>query len=117
MASSALPTIFPAEMIGREYFGDGALRQLSPISAALHMGAERVVIIGVGGGRLEEEVGIVRNQDRGLVVPGSIECTPPARAFFGGRCGAVAPPDGSRGAQPTFVIEGVDVLVMQLLAA
>ena len=29
----------------------------------------------------------------------------------------MAPPDGSRGAQPTFVIEGVDVLVMELLAA
>jgi hypothetical protein len=29
----------------------------------------------------------------------------------------LAPPDGSRGARPTFVIGGVDVLVMELLAA
>jgi len=29
----------------------------------------------------------------------------------------VAPPDGSRGARPTFVIEGVSELVMELLAA
>ncbi len=49
MASSALPTIFPAELIGREYFGDGALRQLSPISPALRMGAERAMVIGVSG--------------------------------------------------------------------
>jgi NTE family protein len=49
MASSALPTIFPAEMIGREYFGDGALRQLSPISPALRMGADRAMVIGVSG--------------------------------------------------------------------
>ncbi len=28
-----------------------------------------------------------------------------------------APPDGLGGARPTFVIEGVDVLVMELLAA
>jgi NTE family protein len=49
MASSALPTIFPAEMIGREYFGDGALRQISPISPALRMGADRAMVIGVSG--------------------------------------------------------------------
>ena len=49
MASSALPTIFPAELLGREYYGDGALRQISPISPALHMGADRVVVIGVSG--------------------------------------------------------------------
>jgi NTE family protein len=49
MASSALPTIFPAEQLGMEYYGDGALRQLSPISSALRMGAERVMVIGVSG--------------------------------------------------------------------
>lgn len=49
MASSALPTIFPAEMIGRQYFGDGALRQISPISPALRMGADRALVIGVSG--------------------------------------------------------------------
>src|SRR5690625_5354711 len=40
LASSAIPTIFPAVRINREYFGDGALRQLAPISPALHLGAE-----------------------------------------------------------------------------
>jgi len=49
MASSALPTIFPSEQLGMEHFGDGALRQLSPISSALRMGAERVMVIGVSG--------------------------------------------------------------------
>jgi NTE family protein len=49
MASSALPTIFPSEMIGREYYGDGALRQISPISPALRMGADRAMVIGVSG--------------------------------------------------------------------
>ncbi len=47
MASSAIPTLFPATKIEHEYFGDGALRQLSPISPALHLGADRVFIIGV----------------------------------------------------------------------
>ncbi len=51
MASSAIPGIFPAAKIGDHYFGDGALRQLAPISPALHMGADRVFVIGVSGNR------------------------------------------------------------------
>lgn len=48
MASSALPFIFPAVKIHREFFGDGSMRQVAPISPALHLGAERVLVIGVG---------------------------------------------------------------------
>lgn len=51
MASSAIPTIFPSVRINREYFGDGALRQLAPISPALHLGAEALFVIGVSGNR------------------------------------------------------------------
>ena len=51
LASSAIPTIFPAVRINREYFGDGALRQLAPISPALHLGAESLFVIGVSGNR------------------------------------------------------------------
>jgi len=48
LASSALPFIFPAMRINREYFGDGSMRQIAPISPALHLGADRLLIIGVG---------------------------------------------------------------------
>jgi NTE family protein len=51
MASSAIPSLFPTTKIEHEYFGDGALRQLSPISPALHLGADRVFVIGVSGNR------------------------------------------------------------------
>lgn len=51
LASSAIPTVFPAVRINREYFGDGALRQLAPISPALHLGAESLFVIGVSGNR------------------------------------------------------------------
>ncbi len=47
LASSALPILFPAERLGNQYFGDGAVRQLSPLSPALHLGADRVLVIGV----------------------------------------------------------------------
>ncbi|WP_300453772.1 patatin-like phospholipase family protein [Accumulibacter sp.] len=48
MASSAIPFIFPAVHLNREYFGDGSMRQLAPISPAIHLGAEKVLIIAVG---------------------------------------------------------------------
>jgi len=46
MASSAIPLIFSPQRINREYFGDGSMRQIAPISPALHLGAERVLVIG-----------------------------------------------------------------------
>lgn len=51
LASSAIPTIFPTVRIHREYFGDGALRQLAPMSPALHLGADALFVIGVSGNR------------------------------------------------------------------
>lgn len=48
LASSALPFIFPPTRIHREYFGDGSMRQIAPVSPALHLGAERLLVIGVG---------------------------------------------------------------------
>ncbi|HWU85482.1 MAG TPA: patatin-like phospholipase family protein [Rhodocyclaceae bacterium] len=48
MASSAIPFVFPAVRIHREYFGDGSMRQLAPISPAVHLGAERILVIGAG---------------------------------------------------------------------
>lgn len=49
LASASIPLIFPPIRIGREYFGDGAVRQSAPISPALHLGASRVLVIGVSG--------------------------------------------------------------------
>jgi NTE family protein len=48
LASSALPFIFPPMHINREYFGDGSMRQIAPVSPALHLGADRLFVIGVG---------------------------------------------------------------------
>ena len=47
MASAAIPLLFPPMRLGDEYFGDGAMRQLNPLSPAIHLGADRVLIIGV----------------------------------------------------------------------
>lgn len=47
LASTAIPTLFPALRINREYFGDGAIRQLAPLSPAIHLGANKIFAIGV----------------------------------------------------------------------
>jgi NTE family protein len=45
MASSALPMLFPAVRVGREWFGDGGVRLTAPLSPALHLGATRILTI------------------------------------------------------------------------
>jgi NTE family protein len=54
LASAALPFIFPAVKVHREYFGDGSMRQIAPVSPALHLGADRVLIVGTGQRSLEQ---------------------------------------------------------------
>jgi NTE family protein len=46
LASSAIPFVFPPTMVGAEYFGDGAMRQMSPTAPALHLGADRILVVG-----------------------------------------------------------------------
>ena len=52
LASSAIPFVFPATQLhinGRaEYFGDGSMRQSAPVSPAIHLGAERILVVGAG---------------------------------------------------------------------
>jgi NTE family protein len=52
MASSAIPFLFPATPLwvdgNMEYFGDGSMRQSSPLSPAVHLGANKILAIGVG---------------------------------------------------------------------
>ncbi|RQO83944.1 patatin-like phospholipase family protein [Acidovorax sp. FJL06] len=59
LASSAIPFIFPAKGIELddhvEYFGDGSMRQSAPIAPAIHLGAERILVIGAG--RMHEPKG------------------------------------------------------------
>lgn len=46
MASLALPFLFPAIRLGGEYYGDGSMRQITPLSHAIHLGAEHLLVIG-----------------------------------------------------------------------
>ncbi len=59
LASSAIPFVFPTTSLaidGRtEWFGDGSMRQTAPISPAIHLGAQRVLVVGAG--RMHEPPG------------------------------------------------------------
>ena len=52
LASSAIPLIFPAVPLycneRCEYFGDGSMRDVAPISPAIHLGASRILVVGAG---------------------------------------------------------------------
>ncbi|AWL12592.1 hypothetical protein HMF8227_02134 [Saliniradius amylolyticus] len=47
MASAAIPLVFPTIRLHEDYFGDGSIHQLSPLSAPIHLGAERILVVGV----------------------------------------------------------------------
>jgi NTE family protein len=59
LASAAIPFVFPATELRidgqRQWFGDGSMRQSAPISPAIHLGAQRVLVIGAG--RMHEPPG------------------------------------------------------------
>ena len=55
LASTAIPLVFEPVKINREYFGDGAVRQTAPISPALHLGATRVLVVGVSGNPVDDQ--------------------------------------------------------------
>jgi len=54
MASAAIPFLFPAHKLNREFFGDGSMRQIAPVSPALHLGADRIVVVGTARIRIED---------------------------------------------------------------
>ncbi|MEZ0393111.1 MAG: patatin-like phospholipase family protein [Pseudobdellovibrionaceae bacterium] len=53
LASSSIPILFPATPVGSRHFGDGCVRNLSPLGPALYLGASELLVIGV---RLQKEI-------------------------------------------------------------
>lgn len=54
LASASIPLLFPPVRLGNGFYGDGAVRQTAPISPALHLGANRILVVGVNS-RLQEQ--------------------------------------------------------------
>jgi len=47
LASAAMPLVFPPVRIGNDYFCDGGIRLNTPTSPAIHLGVDRMFVIGV----------------------------------------------------------------------
>ncbi len=69
MASMGIPFLFPPVMIDGEHYGDGAQRQLWPLSPAIHLGADRLMIIGV---RAERYAGGAAQSRTAAPTPGQL---------------------------------------------
>ncbi|MBV8784300.1 MAG: patatin-like phospholipase family protein, partial [Gammaproteobacteria bacterium] len=70
MASVAIPLLFPPMRIAEEFFGDGAMRQLHPLSPAIHLGADRLLVVGV---RARRAAGVSVNRLQAVMpTPGEI---------------------------------------------
>lgn len=70
MASAAIPLLFAPMRIAQEYFGDGAMRQLHPLSPAIHLGADRLLVVGV---RARRAAGVSLNRlQPAMPTPGEI---------------------------------------------
>ena len=52
MASAAVPFLFPAVRMGDEYYGDGAMRQVAPLSPAINLGAGKLLVVTVRDSRM-----------------------------------------------------------------
>ncbi len=72
MASSAVPFVFPPVQIGGEFYGDGSMRHRAPLSPAIHLGADRMLIVGVRDERPDAEPPVGADPD------------PPTFAHLGG---------------------------------
>ncbi len=59
LASAAIPVLFPAVHIDNHWYSDGGLRQNTPISPALRLGADRVLVVALKSRSFEEKIGPV----------------------------------------------------------
>jgi NTE family protein len=69
MASVAIPLLFPPIRLDSEYFGDGSMAHLEPLSPPIRLGADRLLIIGV---RSREDTGMGKNVTPTMPTPGEV---------------------------------------------
>jgi len=72
LASSAIPLVFPCAQIGRDFYGDGSVHQLSPLSPAIHLGAEKLLVIGAEQPPQKFKLGEIRQTPSGADIAGHL---------------------------------------------
>jgi NTE family protein len=64
MASAAVPFVFPPVRLGGEFYGDGSMRHRAPLSPAIHLGADRMLVVGVRDERPDAEPPVGASPER-----------------------------------------------------
>jgi NTE family protein len=76
MASSAIPLFFPPERMDGALYGDGCIRLTSPLSPAIHLGAERIIAVGIRYFRTNEQTlelnRVMKREDLSLAEIGGV---------------------------------------------
>lgn len=72
MASSAIPMVFPTAKIDDEFLGDGSVHQLSPLSTPIHLGAEKILVIGVEQPNKKEKFADLQRNPRSAEIAGHL---------------------------------------------
>ncbi len=70
LGSAAIPMVFPVIRLGEDYVGDGSIHQLAPLSTPIHLGANKVLIVGVG--QREKQPNIFDTCPRSATVAGHL---------------------------------------------
>lgn len=45
LASAAIPMVFPSIRLGDDHYGDGSVLQMAPLSPAVHLGADKILVV------------------------------------------------------------------------
>jgi NTE family protein len=56
LASCAIPIFFPPIKINGAYYGDGCIKLTSPMSPAIHLGADRIIAVGIRHPKTHQEI-------------------------------------------------------------
>lgn len=63
LASAAIPIVFPSVRINQHYFGDGSVNQLAPLSAPIHLGADKILLIGMRDPKQDQDKQLMHHPD------------------------------------------------------
>lgn len=62
LASCAIPIFFPPIKINGAYYGDGCIKLTSPMSPAIHLGADRIIAVGIRHPKTHQEIIQLNNE-------------------------------------------------------
>ena len=72
LASAAIPILFPAVRVGDQFYVDGSLRQNTPIRPAMHLGADRLLVVGLRHDKETETFQERAREEASMVYPNAV---------------------------------------------